>query len=46
MRGFLASSADLGTLDEILAESGYRPEGDAWRGPEFVSTDHVTMSMK
>ena len=46
VRGFLAASADLGTLDEILAESGYEPEGEGWRGPQFVSVDHLTMSMK
>jgi hypothetical protein len=37
---------DLGTLDEILSESGYEPEGDGWRPPEFVSVDHLTMSIK
>jgi predicted RNase H-like HicB family nuclease len=46
VRGFLAASADLGTLDEILRESGYEPEGDGWRPPVFVSVDHLTMSMK
>jgi hypothetical protein len=46
VRGFLAASADLGTLDEILRESGYEPKGDGWRPQEFVSVDHLTMSMK
>ena len=46
VRGFLAASADLGTLDEILREAGYEPEGDGWRAPEFVSVDRLTMSMK
>jgi predicted RNase H-like HicB family nuclease len=27
VRGFLASSSDLGTLNEILEEAGYRPDG-------------------
>ncbi|MGO4880185.1 MAG: type II toxin-antitoxin system HicB family antitoxin [Bryobacteraceae bacterium] len=37
VKGFLVSSADLGTLDEILKEAGYEPEGEGWRAPEFVS---------
>ena len=46
VRGFLAASEDLGTLDEILQEAGYAPEGDGWRAPEFVSMDRLTMSIK
>ena len=45
VRGFLAASADLGTLGEILEEAGYRREGDDWRAPEFVSLDRLTMSI-
>jgi predicted RNase H-like HicB family nuclease len=33
VRGFLAASADMGTLDEILREAGYRREGGEWRAP-------------
>ena len=29
VRGFLAASASLGTLDEIVEEAGYKPEGKA-----------------
>lgn len=46
VRGFLASSADLGTLDEILEEAGYQREGDKWVAPEFVSVDRLSMSLK
>ena len=46
VRGFLAASADFGTLDENLTESGYELEGDGWRPPEFVSVDHLATSMK
>jgi len=35
VRGFLAASADMGTLDEILREAGYEQEGGEWRAPEF-----------
>src|ERR1700676_231916 len=46
VRGFLATSADMGTLDEILQEAGYEREGESWRAPEFVSIDRLTMSLK
>lgn len=46
VRGFLASSANLGTLDEILQEAGYEREGEKWRAPEFVSVDRLSMSLK
>jgi len=46
VRGFLAASADIGTLGEILEEAGYKPEGDNWCAPEFVSIDRLTMSLK
>jgi len=46
VRGFLATSANMGTLDEILQEAGYRPDGENWRTPEFGSMDRLTMSLK
>jgi hypothetical protein len=46
VRGFLAASADLGTLNEILEEAGYQLDGEAWRAPEFVAVDRLTMSIK
>jgi predicted RNase H-like HicB family nuclease len=46
VRGFLASSSDLGTLDEILEEAGYERRGEEWVAPEFVSVDRLTMSLK
>jgi predicted RNase H-like HicB family nuclease len=46
VRGFLAASADMGTLNEILEEAGYEPDGDGWRAPEFVSVDRLTMSIQ
>jgi predicted RNase H-like HicB family nuclease len=45
VRGFLAVSAEMGTLDEILREAGYEPDGEGWRAPEFVSLDRLTMSV-
>jgi predicted RNase H-like HicB family nuclease len=45
VRGFLATSAELGTLEEILEEAGYRREGDRWIPPEFVSLDRLAMNV-
>ena len=39
VQAFLDTSAEMGTLDEILEESGYTREAGGWRGPEFVSLD-------
>ncbi len=46
VRGLLASSADMRTLDDILLEAGYQREGEHWRAPESVSIDRLTMSDK
>lgn len=46
VRGFLETSAEIGTLPEILQEAGYVLEGDIWRAPEFVSLDRFTTSVK
>lgn len=45
VRGFLAASAGMGTLDEILQEAGYEREGEEWRAPEFVAVGQLTMSL-
>jgi predicted RNase H-like HicB family nuclease len=46
IRGFLETSAEMGTLMEILEEAGYEREGETWRAPEFVSLDRLTLSVK
>ncbi len=46
VRGFLAATADLGSLDEILEEAGYQRDGEKWRAPELISVEHLTMSTK
>jgi predicted RNase H-like HicB family nuclease len=46
VRGFLETSADMGTLAEILEEAGYQRDGETWRSPEFVSLDRLTMSVR
>jgi hypothetical protein len=44
VRGFLESSADRGTLHEILSEGGYELEGGQWLAPEFVSVDRLAVN--
>jgi predicted RNase H-like HicB family nuclease len=46
VRGFLETSADMGTLGEILEEAGYERLGETWRAPEFVSLDRFTLSVQ
>ena len=46
VQGFLETSADMGTLSEILEEAGYEHEGDTWRAPDFVSLERLTTSVK
>jgi predicted RNase H-like HicB family nuclease len=45
VQGFLETSAEMGTLEEILQEAGYVREGDSWRAPEFVSLDRLVASV-
>jgi predicted RNase H-like HicB family nuclease len=45
VRGFLETSEEMGTLQEILEEAGYRQEGDSWQPPEFISLDHSTLTL-
>jgi predicted RNase H-like HicB family nuclease len=42
---FLEGAEELGTLNEILEEAGYRHEGERWVSPEFVSTGQMTVSL-
>jgi len=43
--GFLETSAEMGTLPEILEEAGYEREGEKWRPPEFISLDRSSVSV-
>ncbi len=37
VRGFVATCADMGTLEEVLEESGYRrTEGNDWESPRWI----------
>ena len=46
IRGFLETSAEMGTLTEILEEAGYERDGETWRAPEFISLDRLIMSVE
>lgn len=37
VQGFLETSVEMGTLDEILKEAGYTRSGSTWEPPEFVA---------
>ena len=43
VRGFLEAAEELGTLAEVLEESGYTRDGDGWKPPEFVSLDRMAV---
>jgi predicted RNase H-like HicB family nuclease len=43
VRGFLETAHDMGTVNEILEEAGYRLAVDTnWQPPEFVSVERQT----
>jgi predicted RNase H-like HicB family nuclease len=46
VQGFLETSEEMNTLDEILEEAGYERLGDSWRAPEFVSLDRETVTVQ
>jgi hypothetical protein len=46
VQGFLETSADMGSLDWVLEEAGYRKEGDSWLAPEFVALDREMASVR
>ena len=45
VQAFVETSVEMGTLDEILQESGYTRSGNAWEAPEFVALDRETVSV-
>lgn len=46
VQGFLETSADNGTLDDVLEESGYQRSGSKWIAPEFVGLDRARASVR
>ncbi len=45
VQAFLRTTAEMGTLQEVLEEAGYSREGGRWFGPEFVSLDRAVASI-
>lgn len=46
VQGFLETSEEMNTLDEILEEAGYERLSDSWRAPEFVALDRETVTVQ
>ena len=44
VRGFLETCEEMGTLGEVLEESGYRLKDGKWQSPEHVSLDQLTLT--
>jgi len=45
VQGFLETSADMGSLDWVLEESGYTRKDGSWQAPEFVALDRESVSV-
>jgi predicted RNase H-like HicB family nuclease len=42
--GFIEACEDMGTLEEVLEESGFLKQGENWVPPALVSTDSFDMA--
>jgi len=45
VRVFLLTAADLGTLDQVLEESGYERQGERWVCPAFVAVERHELAL-
>ncbi|HZF11539.1 MAG TPA: hypothetical protein VFE33_22350 [Thermoanaerobaculia bacterium] len=45
VRVFLLTAADMGTLDQVLEESGYEHHGDRWVCPAFVAVERHELAL-
>ena len=45
VRCFLKAAADVGTLEEVLEECGYRRHEGAWVGPDWVGVERHTVAV-
>jgi predicted RNase H-like HicB family nuclease len=45
VKGFLETSDEIGTLSDVLEESGYRLENGEWHAPQFVALDHLSVGV-
>jgi predicted RNase H-like HicB family nuclease len=44
--GFIEACEDMGTLEEVLQESGFVKEGGSWTPPALLNTDSVDISIQ
>lgn len=45
VKGFLETSGEMGTLNDVLEEAGYRLEKGEWHAPQFVALDHLSVGV-
>ena len=45
VRLFLRTAADIGTLEQVLEESGYERHGDRWICPAFVAIERHELAL-
>lgn len=46
VRGFVASCAEAGTLDQVLEEAGYElASGGAWKSPSWISVERRELAI-
>jgi hypothetical protein len=43
--GFIEACEDMGTLEEVLEESGFVKQGENWIPPSLLSTDSVDLPL-
>jgi predicted RNase H-like HicB family nuclease len=46
VEGFLETSAEMGSLESLLEESGYSQSNGCWRAPEFVGLGREQASVR
>jgi predicted RNase H-like HicB family nuclease len=42
---FLVTATDMGTLEEVLEEAGYRLSADSWVSPTWVAVERHSASV-
>jgi predicted RNase H-like HicB family nuclease len=45
VRAFLLTASDIGTLEQVLEESGYERQGDRWVCPAFVAVERHELAL-
>ena len=45
VRLFLKTAEDLGTLQDVLEEAGYTPDGAQWQSPSWVGVERASANI-